>query len=235
MTTQPSPDSTTGVRRWGGWLWIGALLLVGFVVAKAARTERQKARDSVCRGMLTQIAVALDNYSNETGVFTPLILKNERGDALFSWRALLLPYVDGREAYAELDLSQKWDNPKNVAVAKRFSSAVARRFHSPNDFSSNADETSFVAIEFSETPTCDRRFVIVEVHNTGIHWSEPRDLSPTEIQSRISDMLSRGQAVHVLTDDLRVGTIADSSLTFYGPPGELFRWITPAPREQPRR
>src|SRR5262249_9846714 len=153
----------------------------------------------------------------ETGTLPPLILCDDGGNALMSWRVLLLPYFDSeeRKLYSELDLSEPWNSPKNLAISGPETSHIVRWNRSPNDFGAVNSDPSFVAIDIPADADHGRRLVIVEIHNTGIHWMEPRDLSRPEIKSRIEEMLNRGEAVHVLTGDGEVGTITDSSLTFF--------------------
>jgi len=212
------------------WILLATLLLLCLLGVKFVREGRQAARNANCRGALAQIRLALQNHQLETGDLPPLVLRDGRGNPLMSWRVLLLPYFDFEERafYSELDLSEPWNSPKNVAVASPASSRIARWFRSPNDFAAGSNDTSFVAIEIPENADHGRRLVIVEIHNTGIHWMEPRDLNRPEIKSRIEEMLYRGQAVHVLTADGEIGTIADSSLTFFGSLDELFdSWLAP--------
>jgi hypothetical protein len=157
-----------------------------------------------------------------------LVVGDDRGHPLLSWRVLLLPYLDERDVFSELDFSQPWNSLKNLAAARRAAFPIARLFRSPNDFAANEEDTSFVAIEIPESANRGRRLVIVEIHNTGIHWMEPRDLSRPEIKSGIEEMLNRGEAIHVLTGDGQVGTMANSSLTFFGSPDDLLdRWLWP--------
>ncbi|MBI3866086.1 MAG: DUF1559 domain-containing protein [Planctomycetia bacterium] len=218
-TPVPATDQPARSRR---WILVAIICAVCLVGVKYVQAQRQVARNATCRGRLGQIALALQNLNQETGSLSPLTINDDRGNQLFSWRVRLLPYLDENEFYSELDLSKPWNSPKNVAVANRASTATTIRFRSPNDFGSSSDDTSFVAIEQAGT----RRVAIVEIHSTGIHWMEPRDLSRAEILARMAGMLNRGEAVHILTADGRVGTIADSSLTFFGSVDDLFdQWL----------
>gem|GEM_PF-5582769 len=145
-----------------------------------------------------------------------------------SWRVCLLPYLDEGKAFSELDLSEPWNGTKNATVANRVSCRIVKSFQSPNDFDRNRDDTSFIALDMPESADCARRLVIIEIHNTGIHWMEPRDLTQAEIRSRVNDMIMRGESVHVLTANGQVGTLAGNSLTFFGWSDDLFtQWAAP--------
>lgn len=221
----PTPDKPSRRRL---WISLAILLLLCLISIKFVRDERKLARNAQCRGKLAQLGLALENYERETGSVPPLDMTDKSGKPLMSWRVRLLPYFDEGKVYSELDLSEPWNSVKNLAVTDPVSSRIIRWFRSPNDFAANGNDTSFVAIDSPGDTNRGRGLVIVEIHNTGIHWLEPRDLTRRAIKSRIEEMLNRGEVVHILTADGQVGTIADSSLTFFGSVDDLFdRWLTP--------
>ncbi len=106
------------------WISLALLSLVCLIAFRYVREQRQLARNAQCRGRLGQIALALQNHEQETGSLPPLTVSDDRGSPLMSWRVRLLPYFAEREVYAELDLSEPWNSPKNLAVAKRSSSRI---------------------------------------------------------------------------------------------------------------
>jgi len=212
-------------------LLAGLLLAAGSLVGSGyVRNERQFARNAQCRGRLGQIALALQNYHNSFGRLPFQVSDAERKHIQLSWRASLLAFMDASDVYRNLDFSEPWDSPKNKLVSDRAPPYVVNEFRSPNDLNGNLNCTSFVAIDSASfsphmMQSNPSRIVIVEVHNSGIHWMEPRDLSFAEIQARLIEMTDRGEAVHVLTADGQVGAIRESSLTFRGSADELFkRW-----------
>jgi hypothetical protein len=196
------------------------------------RHERRLARNAQCRGRLSQLGLALRNFAEDSGEFPPLASRDDKGRPLLSWRALLLPYLDGTKVFDDLDQSEAWDSPNNLEIARRASSSIGNRFRSPNDVSRDGNSTSFIAIDFSSSDfpkghKGGRRIIVVEVHDSGINWMEPRDLPFDEIQARVVEMVERGEVVHVLTADGNVGTILNHSLVFYGSVDQLFKeWST---------
>ena len=208
------------------------LLAVGALVAgtQFVRDGRRRAREAQSRGALSQIGLALQNYAAEYGTFPPLAIVDEKGRALLSWRVLLLPYLGEGETLAELDLSEPWDSPKNLETAKHASPRVIRWFRTPSDFGLDPNTTSFVALGFSTGKLPhgrghDRRIMVVELHDTQINWMEPRELSATEVRSRVVKMVERGEWVHVLMADGTAATITQNSPIFHGSADEpLDQW-----------
>ena|SRR5579863_4945575 len=205
---------------------IGCFVGVNFVLQ-----QRQQARNTQCGGRMAQLGFALQGYYNKFGRFPHLAERDADGRPLMSWRVQLLPYLDTGDVYGRLDLSQPWDSPKNVIVAEQSLPNVASRFRSPNDFKSADDNTSFVAVSLSPEKSPDGRnygrgIIIVEIHNTGIHWMEPRDLTLAQVRSRVVEMVARGKSVHVLTADGQVGYITEGSLVFHGSVDDLLtQWL----------
>src|SRR5262245_37994519 len=128
------------------WISLSILLVVCLVCVKLVREGRRMARNAQCRGTLGHIRLALQNRQRETGTLPPLILCDDGGNALMSWRVLLLPYFDSeeRKLYSELDLSEPWNSPKNLAICGPETSHIVRWYRSPNDFGAVNSDTSFV-------------------------------------------------------------------------------------------
>jgi hypothetical protein len=49
----------------------------------------------------------------------------EYGQPLYSWRVLLLPYIEQEELYKEFHLDEPWDSPHNIALLPRMPSTYA--------------------------------------------------------------------------------------------------------------
>ncbi len=49
----------------------------------------------------------------------PAVVYGEDGQALYSWRVLLLPYIEGEGLYEEFHLDEPWDIPHNRALLPR--------------------------------------------------------------------------------------------------------------------
>src|SRR5260370_37809785 len=62
---------------------------------------------------LKHIALAMHNYHVVHGCFPPATVRSADGQPLYSWRVLLLPYLDEEKLYREFHLDESWDSPHN--------------------------------------------------------------------------------------------------------------------------
>ncbi|TWT78047.1 hypothetical protein Pla123a_08360 [Posidoniimonas polymericola] len=72
-----------------------------------------------CEQRVGTIVNAMLSYADDHGALPPPVVRNADGDALHSWRVLLLPYLGEQELYDAYDFSQPWDSPHNLALAER--------------------------------------------------------------------------------------------------------------------
>jgi prepilin-type N-terminal cleavage/methylation domain-containing protein len=96
---------------------LAVLAVIGILIAlllPATRGSREAARRTQCKNNLMQIGIALHNYADAYGSLPPAYTVDVAGKPLHSWRTLILPYVDQRALYHQLDLSKPWDDPVNV-------------------------------------------------------------------------------------------------------------------------
>jgi prepilin-type processing-associated H-X9-DG protein len=72
---------------------------------------------------LKQIGLALHNYHEAHGRFPPAAVYGPDGRALYSWRVLILPYLERSALYNEFHLAEPWDSPHNAKLLARRPSA----------------------------------------------------------------------------------------------------------------
>ena len=63
---------------------------------------------------LKQIELALFNYESTYHALPPAYTVDAEGNALHSWRTLILPYLDQTQLYEKIDLSKPWNDPVNA-------------------------------------------------------------------------------------------------------------------------
>jgi prepilin-type processing-associated H-X9-DG protein len=172
--------------------------------------EREAPRRSQCRNHLKQIGLALHNYHDTYNCLPPAYAVDEEGRPLYSWRVLLLPYMDDRERelYPRFRLDQPWDSAHNLKLLN----ATPEYFglHCPSDEENPGTETNYVMIvgtgSLSQGPNCvafdqitdgtSNTIAVVEVTGSGISWTEPRDLVVQEVSFRINDADHLGISSH---------------------------------------
>lgn len=103
---------------------IGIIALLIALLFPSSRRSREAARRSACRNNLKQIAIALHNYHDDYGCLPPAYTMGPDSRPLHSWRTLLLPYMDRKDLYDQLDLSKAWDDPVNAEVFKQHAESV---------------------------------------------------------------------------------------------------------------
>jgi hypothetical protein len=176
---------------------------------------------SVCFNNMKQLVLALLNYHSKHGCFPPAYIADENGKPMHSWRVLILPYLERSDLHEEYDFSQPWDSPSNLALAKRF---FPRVFRCPNDTSASENTTSYVAVVGPETawpaPNSSQEsdfkdglsqtVLLVEVANSGILWTEPRDLTLDEALAGVN--VARDRGIRSGHDSAAVVAMADGSV-----------------------
>ena len=68
---------------------------------------------------LKQIAIAMHRYHQDHGCFPPAVVSNGAGQPLYSWRVLLLPYLEEAKLYHDFHLNEAWDSAHNKGLLAR--------------------------------------------------------------------------------------------------------------------
>jgi prepilin-type processing-associated H-X9-DG protein len=124
--------------------------------------------------------------------------------------------------YKLYDFDEPWDGPNNRQLADK----MTRIYACPSDSTPSRVETSYVAVVGPETAWRGERpvrashiidgmsntILVVEVHNSGIHWMEPRDLHVTQMPLAINPQ--RGQGISSLHPNGANVLFADGSVEF---------------------
>lgn len=61
----------------------------------------------------------MHGYYDEHGRLPPAVVYGKDGTALYSWRVLLLPYLEQRDLYEEFHRDEPWDSPSNLPLLER--------------------------------------------------------------------------------------------------------------------
>jgi hypothetical protein len=96
---------------------VAAVVFAGvfyFLLFREASLRRE--RDWACETHLRQIGLALASYESSTGRFPPLYVADARGKPLYSWRVLLLPFVEEQHLYQQWRMDEPWDSPHNRSL-----------------------------------------------------------------------------------------------------------------------
>ncbi len=92
--------------------------VIGLLIAMLLpmnRSARGAAHRNHCLNNLKQISLAILNYEREHGTLPPVFSVDADGKPLHSWRALLVPYLEGHQPLAaQIDFSKPWNDPANA-------------------------------------------------------------------------------------------------------------------------
>lgn len=199
----PAKPATSGLRGW--WRVLGYICLAIFacVVVFAAvhqyRFEMARAHRVQCHNSLRMLSLALQNYQKLYGDWPPACSYDASGQPEESWRTAILRY---------------WEPDINP---REFSGATPYLFCCPADgAASQQGFTSYVAVIDRHEATRragapvregPRIKFIVEIANSGIKWSTPRDLDESEweaLLTRVRNPSKHPAGYHILYRDGRI-------------------------------
>lgn len=59
------------------------------------------------------------NYEDVNGRLPPAVVYGKYGQPLYSWRVLLLPYIEQQDLYRQFHLDEPWDASHNIQLLER--------------------------------------------------------------------------------------------------------------------
>jgi len=195
--TVPYPGSTSSGG--GGGIAVTLMVVLGLVVGLmvlcvvgagalffvGARSVQTTAVRSRSMNNLKQIGLALHNYHDTHGMLPPAYVTDKDGKKLYSWRVLILPYIEENGLYQQFNKDEPWDSPTNFPLSQR----LPMVFRAPNS-TRGGGTTDYAAIVGAETifdpntvvrmanisDGTSNTIMAVEVKGSTINWAEPRDL-----------------------------------------------------------
>ena len=187
------------------WLIAVAILMVVIMLLlPATQLERVGPRPLSCRSCLKQIGLSLHVYHEHYGSFPPAYIADAGGRPMHSWRVLLLPFMEEKKLYELYRFDEPWDGPNN----RKLHGEMVRVFACPHNRGKQPEtETNYLAVVGPQTmwpgekatkwseikDGSSNTIMVVEVHGSGIHWMEPRDLHMVQMSIAINP--ARGQGV----------------------------------------
>ncbi len=176
---------------------LGLTLLVVFMPPLEQPRSQARRMESLIR--LKDIGLALSAYEADYGILPPAVVVDEEGNLLYSWRVLLLPYLESRDLYERFDLGEPWDSPENLPLVSEMPTSYA----CPH-LDSAKGETAFLALvsageprtamlpetsqtlaEISAADGLAATAMVVEDRTHPVIWSQPLDVSPEEFLDRL--------------------------------------------------
>lgn len=148
---------------------------------------------------MCQFAVWLRTYHYQHGEMPPIVVYDDDRNPMHSWRILYARFQYPEE-FAGYNMDQPWDSFHNAAFIKK----IPDVFRCGNDTTASrtAHETSYVAISHGgafanigggqgidpETAAEEvSPFLVVEMAESGIPWTQPVDLDVETMSFRVND------------------------------------------------
>jgi prepilin-type processing-associated H-X9-DG protein len=166
-----------------GTLSICPAILLGLLLP-AVQKVREAANRLACQNNLRQITLALHNYHDTYGRFPPAVVRDRNGKPLYSWRVVVLPFLEQDSLYREFHLDEPWDSDHN----RRLLDHMPKVYADPTEPSASmtvyqvftGPQTAFEdpkgqnLSSFTDGP--NNTLLVVEAAQA-VRWTEPVDLT----------------------------------------------------------
>lgn len=202
----------------GTWIGVLAVVFAGVVAAiiitwsvvglvmPVVQAAKASAHETACRNNLARIGQALLTYHQQYGSYPPAVVTDAKGKPMHSWRVLILPQLGHESLYHRYNFDEPWDSPVNSQLAAR----IPEVYRCPADPSDPAlDETSILALigdstvfprkgvrrQAEITDGLANTMMLVECHESGISWTEPKDMSLADIRQGVNPVAGASLAI----------------------------------------
>jgi hypothetical protein len=134
---------------------------------------------------LKQIGWALLHYHETYGKLPPAVVTDQQGRPLYSWRVLLLPFVEQPTLYNEFRLDEPWDGPHNKALLAKMPTCYMPAWKDVGPSFATSYQvfvgpgTAFErpGLTWADFPDGLAETVLVVEAGRPVPWSKPEDLS----------------------------------------------------------
>ena len=113
-------------RKWSSaviWVAIGGVCLLLFCPClRTVRDEEGWLRSTV---NIKWVGLGLHSYHEANGHLPPAVVRDKEGRPLYSWRVLILPYIEQGHLYEQFNLNEPWDSEHNKALIDRMPKTYA--------------------------------------------------------------------------------------------------------------
>ncbi len=190
MCDQPPKPLQFSVR--GLLRFVGVLCVVFALIAllgRGIRAAREAAWQQHCTNNLKMIGIALHSYHDIYNRFPPPFSTDANGKPMHSWRIAIGPYISSSRLYDQYDYKQPWNSPKNLALTAQWP-WWGHDFTCPStNQPTGSGFTNYVMVVGQDRVGSGRKeaIIVVEIADSDIHWTEPRDLNFDEMSFTIND------------------------------------------------
>lgn len=161
-------------------------------------------RREQCARNLKTVALAMHHYCERNGCLPPAYVADKNGRPIHSWRALLLPYMEGeaKRLGDRYNFDEPWDSPGN----RKVTDVALSVYRCPSGPKAGKPTTSYMMVVGPHTisdgpharkPTeitdgFSKTIFLVEVADSDVSWAEPKDLKFDELDFKIAGIEKKG-------------------------------------------
>ncbi len=190
--------------------------------------------------------MALQNYEAAKKKFPPAYVVDSEGKPLYSWRVLILPFIEEGNMYREFHLDEPWDSPHNL----QFLEHCPSYFQCPaSNLSREKGETTYamivgpdavsngsesVGMDFiASTPQGASGTLLITESRIPVPWTAPYDIPLESLRDGISPRVAPSkdkQGVGAPHNSNAVAAFVDGSVRYLDPstttPEQLWKLAT---------
>src|SRR5262249_44411131 len=163
-----------------------ALPMYFFLVVPISDEVRDGRARSDSQINLKQISLALHNYHDANRAFPPSVVTSPDGRPLYSWRVLILPFIEQGHLFQQFKLDEPWASPHNLPLLARMPPQYApprpgltaephatfyQGFNGPGAFFEGSRKRRITDI----TDGTSNTIMLVEA-GEAVPWSKPADI-----------------------------------------------------------
>ncbi len=202
MTNNPEAEGISFWERhyWRMFIWFWVSIVVGFLLLAVLNPGTSHAPNAVRRmqisNRLKDVGLGLLNYHDTYGSFPPAYVADSDGQPLYSWRVLILPYIEASELYDEFHLDEPWSSEHNQALLAKIPAAYQSPYLPSDEQASGmtpirgiVDEDKWRTILRSQSGItldeisdgADKTGLAVADPVHLVEWTKPEDIDPLDL------------------------------------------------------
>ena len=188
--------------------WIDLLIVLVVIAVMVAllfpweSVPKEAGRRAVCMNNLSEIALAMINYHDKYDTFPPAYVADKEGKPLYSWRVLILPWMECRNLYDEFRLDEPWDSEANLKLLDRMPSFYRCPSNKNNMLGSHTSYVRIVgpgtvtdgptAVAAGEIADGTSKTILVTETLEDVPWTAPIDIPFEKLDLGVNSKSGRG-------------------------------------------
>jgi hypothetical protein len=168
-------------------LALGAACLLGLFLPALPPLSFQQVRYEegwqTSRNHLKHIGLAVHDYHDTYHHLPPAVVTGTDGRPLYSWRVLLLPFLEHRDLYEQFRLDEPWDGPHNRPLLAKMPGVYRGRWDGPADgtpyqaFVGPGTAFERAGLTLGDFPDGLAHTLLVAEASQPVPWTKPVDLA----------------------------------------------------------